>query len=271
MSAAALSLELIDPIATLWLDRPEKQNAMSFSMWAELPAVLARAASSSARVLELRGVGEHFCSGADISSIGAGLAESGSADSYRAINEAADEALATLPLPSLAVIQGNCVGGGCQLAAACDLRIASRSARFGVTPAKLGITYPASALLRLADLIGVGATKRLLFTAELIDAPEALRLGLIDLLVDDDQLEQAASSLSATLASRSLVTQLATKRLLGSLLGPREEADVLTRYWEELARRSGDLSEGLAAFEGRRAPRFGWHPNQEQPTDEESD
>jgi enoyl-CoA hydratase/carnithine racemase len=258
-STSSLRLQIEGDLATLWLDRPEKQNAMTFEMWAALPSLLAEVEQSTARVLVIRGSGPHFCAGADISTIGEGLADAG-ADGYRSVNEAAEEALACVQRPTLAVIDGNCIGGGCQLITACDLRLATTDARFGITPAKLGITYPANAILRTADLIGTGATKRLLYTSDLIDAAEAHRIGLVDVLADPASLDETAAAICATLCSRSLVTQLATKDLLHARLIHTQEMNAVIGHWEQRARQGEDLIEGLAAFADRRSPEFQWHP-----------
>jgi enoyl-CoA hydratase/carnithine racemase len=254
-----LRLAIDGEVGTLWLDRPDKQNAMNLAMWKGLPSLLEEA-SHRVRVLVIRGRGEHFCSGADIASIGKGLADAGDPEGYRALNERAEEALARFPRPVVAAISGNCVGGGCQLIAACDLRVATTSARFGITPAKLGISYPARSVLRTANLIGVGATKHLLFTADLIDAPEALRIGLVDVLCPADELDGKVATLVATLSSRSLVTQLATKELLAEQLTMTTEMMASASKWEQIARTGPDLDEGLAAFSGRRSPAFTWIP-----------
>ena len=111
--------------ATLWLNRPEKRNAVTFTMWEELPAVLDEVAATEARVLIVRGAGGHFCAGADITGLGARLADGGVAGGYREVNAIAEAALRAFPRPTLAVIEGNCIGGGWQIASACDLRLAA--------------------------------------------------------------------------------------------------------------------------------------------------
>src|SRR5213079_3124072 len=113
--------------------------------------------------------------GADLSSVGdrPGI-------SYAESNRTAELALASVPIPTVAFISGSCVGGGVQIAAACDLRISDTTARFGITPAKFGIVYPPSATESLVRLVGPARTKRLLYSADLIDATEALRIGLVD-------------------------------------------------------------------------------------------
>ena len=181
-----VAVSVDDGIATLTLRRPAKRNAVTYDMWlaiAEHCRALAR--DPSVRVLLVRGEGAHFCAGADI----AGLADADQAQ-YQAANAAADEALASFPKPTIAVITGACVGGGTELAVACDLRIADATARFGITPARLGLVYPAPAVARVVRLIGPSPAKHLLYSAELIDAERALRIGLIDELHPPGELER---------------------------------------------------------------------------------
>ncbi len=171
-----ITLGVADGIATLTLRRPAKRNAVTYEMWLAIAGhCRALATDPSVRVLLVRGQGAHFCAGADI----AGLADADQAQ-YQLANAAADEALASFPKPSIAVITGACVGGGTELAVACDLRLADTTARFGITPARLGLVYPAPAVARVVRLIGPSAAKHLLYSAELIDADRALRVGLAD-------------------------------------------------------------------------------------------
>ena len=122
------------------------------------------------------------------------------------------------PKPSIAVITGACVGGGTEIAVACDLRLADTTSRFGITPARLGIVYPASATARVVRLVGPSATKHLLFSAELIDVDRALRIGLVDEVHDPAQLDDRLRQLSELMANeRSLLTQMASKEIVDAL------------------------------------------------------
>jgi enoyl-CoA hydratase/carnithine racemase len=143
------------------------------------------------------------------------------------------------------------VGGGSQLAAACDLRFAEEGALFGVTPAKLGIVYPASSTRRLVSLVGPAAAKYLLFSGELIDSARALRTGLVDEVLPEDQLAKRVAEFTRILVSRSQLTQAAAKEFANG----RADRDA---HWGEQARGSGDTAEGVAAFLERRQPRFTW-------------
>ncbi|UQA91804.1 enoyl-CoA hydratase/isomerase family protein [Streptomyces halobius] len=250
----ALNTRISDGTATVTIINPEKRNAMTVRMWRALPPLLERLAGDGAvRSLVLTGEGGTFCAGADIGSLRDAAGES------QGLAVAAEEALAAFPGPTLAAIRGYCVGGGAQLAGACDLRFAEEGALFGVTPAKLGVVYPASATRRLVRLIGPSAAKYLLFSGELIDCARALRTGLVDEVLPEGELGKRVAEFTAVLASRSLVTQNAAKELAdGAWDVPLREAEERSAYWAAQARESGDTAEGAAAFLERRAPRFTW-------------
>lgn len=243
-----LTTRVSDGTATVTISNPAKRNAMTADMWRAVPELVDRlAADRAVRVLVLTGAGGTFCAGADIGS----LRESG--DENRGLAQAAEEALAAFPKPSLAAVRGYCVGGGSQLAAACDLRFAEEGALFGVTPAKLGIVYPATSTQRLVRLVGPAAAKYLLFSGELIDCARALRTGLVDEVLPDGRLDERVADFAAVLASRSQLTQAAAKEFANGPAAPER-----VEHWEQQARGSGDTAEGVAAFLERRAPHFEW-------------
>ncbi|MEU7183365.1 MULTISPECIES: enoyl-CoA hydratase/isomerase family protein [Streptomyces] len=243
-----------DGTATVTISNTGKRNAMTAGMWRELPPLLARlAADRAVRALVLTGEGGTFCAGADIGALRDAV------DEPQALAVAAEEALAAFPGPTLAAIRGYCVGGGCQLAAACDLRFAEEGALFGVTPAKLAVVYPVSATRRLVRLVGPSAAKYLLFSGELIDSARALRTGLVDEVLPEGELDKRVADFAAVLASRSRLTQTAAKELVdGAWDVPVAAAEERAAYWAAQARESGDTVEGAAAFLERRAPRFTW-------------
>ncbi|MFD9497822.1 enoyl-CoA hydratase/isomerase family protein [Streptomyces sp. NPDC060035] len=243
---ARLEHTVTDGVATVVISNPAKRNAMTADMWQDLPGLLERlAADRRVRVLVLTGAGDTFCAGADITS----LRDPGGRPQALAVQ--AEEALAAFPRPTLAAVRGFCVGGGSQLAAACDLRFAEEGASFGVTPAKLGIVYPASSTRRLVSLVGPAAAKFLLFSGELIGTERALATGMVDEVLPAGGLEGRVRSFAQVLASRSQLTQAAAKEFADG----REDRDA---YWSEQARGSGDTAEGVAAFMERRTPRFTW-------------
>lgn len=235
-------------VVTVTLDHPAKRNAMTPRMWAALPPLLdSLAADPAVRVVVLTGAGGTFCSGADISTLRSGPRRA------QALAVAAEEALAAFPKPVLAAVRGHCVGGGCQLAAACDLRFAAQDALFGITPARLGIVYPATSTERLVRLTGPATAKHLLFSGELVDAERALRCGLVDEVHPADALDARVADYARLLASRSQLTQVAAKEFADG----RGTAD-RRAHWRREAAASGDAAEGVAAFLERRAPDFGW-------------
>ncbi|WP_024761488.1 enoyl-CoA hydratase/isomerase family protein [Streptomyces exfoliatus] len=233
-----------DGVATVVIANPAKRNAMSAAMWRALPGVLDRlAADRAVRALVLTGEGDTFCAGADISA----LREPG--DEQQSLAVRAEEALAAFPKPTLAAVRGFCVGGGSQLAAACDLRFAEEGTRFGITPSKLGIVYPSSSTRRLTALVGPSTAKYLLFSGELMDTERALRTGFVDEVHPAGELDKRVAEFGQVLVSRSLLTQAAAKEFADG----RTDRD---GHWVEQARGSGDTAEGVAAFLERRAPRF---------------
>ncbi|WP_018568717.1 enoyl-CoA hydratase/isomerase family protein [Streptomyces sp. PsTaAH-124] len=238
--------DVTDAVATVVVHHPAKRNAMTAAMWRALPPLLDRlAADPGVRVLVLTGADGTFCAGADISTLRR------SPEEAQTLAVAAEEALAAFPKPTLAAVRGHCVGGGAQLAAACDLRFAEEGALFGVTPAKLGIVYPASATRRLVSLVGPATTKYLLFSGELIDAWRALRTGLVDEVLPEGGLGKRVAEFTGVLAARSQLTQAAAKEFADGRTGR-------DAHWSAEARGSGDTAEGVAAFLERRAPRFTW-------------
>lgn len=249
-------LTLDGPTATVLLDRPAKRNAMSYAMWAALDdACRAVAANPAVQVVVVRGAGGHFCAGADIEDLLADRApdEAG----FLEVNMAAEQALADMARPTVAVIEGDCIGGGAAIAIDCDLRLAARGARLGITPAKLGVVYPPPSLERVVRLLGPAA-KRLLFTGDLIDADEALRIGLVDEVHDPDRLERRVGELCTTLASRSLLTQVAVKEMVAAITEHGVVSSALAEGWRHEANSSGETAEGVAAFRDRRPPAFRW-------------
>ncbi|MEW2624048.1 enoyl-CoA hydratase-related protein [Streptomyces sp. NPDC048106] len=243
-----LSHQVTDSVATVVIGNPAKRNAMTAGMWRALPPLLAGLARDpGVRALVLTGEGATFCAGADISTL------RGSAGAAQGLAVAAEEALAAFPKPTVAAVRGHCVGGGVQLAAACDLRLAEEGALFGVTPARLGIVYPSSSTRRLVSLVGPATAKYLLFTAQLIDTERALRTGLVDEVLPEGELGKRVGELTRTLVSRSQLTQAAAKEFANG----RTDRDA---HWTDQARTSDDTTEGVTAFLDRRTPHFTWTP-----------
>jgi enoyl-CoA hydratase/carnithine racemase len=247
-----LRLERHGPIAHLILDRAAKRNAITQTMWERFPVLIGEAMADPAiRVLVLRAAEPGaFSAGADIAEFASGARD----PHWRARNQAAiaaaQLALTRAAKPTIALVEGDCVGGGCGLAIACDLRVATAAARFGITPAKLGLVYSLHDTKLLVDLVGPAQAKRILFTAELIDATEAHRIGLVDLLDAD------ALALAERIAANSAHTAREAKAMVRRILDGQAEDDGETRALFADAFDGPDFAEGVAAFLEKRRPVF---------------
>lgn len=239
-----------DTIAVLTLDNPGKKNAMTDPMWEQVPRLMAQIDEDprfTATILV--GAGDAFCSGADI----AGLTKSDHVD--RPI--AAELALAASPKPVIAAIEGPCIGGGVQLAVACDLRIASRQATFCVPPARLGVVYPWTATLRMVQLMGPAATKEMMFTAARWDADRALAARLVNRVEEPGTALEAALATARAMAVLSQLSVQASKELIDACAAGTIDP-ALAADWTARAVAGPDLQEGIAAFHERRPARFTW-------------
>jgi enoyl-CoA hydratase/carnithine racemase len=248
-----LRLEIEDAVATLTIDRPSKRNAMSYEMWSAIPGLLDKvAADDEVRALVIRGT-DHFSAGADISEFATLRAGAEGAERYSEAVHAGERAIVGLPKPTIAAITGVCVGGGCEIALACDMRVAAPDARFGITPAKLGIVYNFTSTKQLVDVVGPAWARQILFTAEIIDAETALRIGLVNELTADPVAR--AMALATTMASRARISVRGAKTIIGKITeGEHEDDEVRALYAESV--HSAEYAEGVAAFLDKRPPRF---------------
>lgn len=248
-----IRLERAGAVARLVIDQEARRNAMTRAMWRALPALVAEAAAGDGvALLVVQGAGAHFCGGADISEFEATYgSEAGIAEANAEI-AAAVEALAGCAKPTVAVVRGACVGGGVALALACDVRIAAADARFAVTPAKLGLIYSHGDTLRLMRAVGAARAKELLFSARLVAAEEALRIGLVQLVTEEVAIAEYVGALSV--ASRPALR--AMKRMVGAIEGGalRETEELAALFADSF--RGEDFREGYTAFLAKRAPVF---------------
>jgi enoyl-CoA hydratase/carnithine racemase len=252
----SLRLEKQGRIARLLIDRAAKRNAFTQAMWEELPGLLAHVMGDAAiRVLILQSASPGvFSAGADIAEFGAGARD----PEWRSRNQAAiaraPYELARAEKPVIAAIDGACVGGGCGLAIACDLRVASPASRFGITPARLGLVYSLHDTKLLVDLVGPAQAKRILLTGQLIDAVEAARIGLIEMQAEDPQVE--ATALAEAIAASSSHTVRETKKMVRRILDGQVEDDAATHALFGGAFEGADFAEGVSAFLEKRRPNF---------------
>jgi len=227
--------------ARLRLARPEARNAIPVAGWEALADKVAEAAQASARLLLLTGDEKAFSAGADISEFPALLDDPAARSRFRKAMRTGIEAVAEAAIPTAALIEGPCYGAAVALALACDLRIAGPGAAFAITPAKFGISYPQEDVHRLVTLVGRGQAARLLLTARGIDAAEAHRIGLVDILADDPPAEAAA--LADAIAAGSAASHAELRRAIrlaaaGIASDPEQDRRFEALFGsEELARR----------------------------------
>ena len=240
----------------VWLtfNRPEAKNAMTFAMYERMAEVARDVdADRGVRALVLTGAGGAFVSGTDISQF-SGFTRERDALEYEERMDAWMSALERVRVPTIAALRGPVVGGGAAIAAACDLRVAAPSARFGVPVARtLGNCFSMANLVRLSSLVGVARVKEIVFTARLLDADEALRIGLYhEVTNDEDALGPRVDALARTIASHAPLTLQATKEALRRIrdrMLPEESADLILMCYM-----SRDFREGVQAFLEKRNP-----------------
>lgn len=255
-----LTIAVTEGIATITINRPDKRNALSLDMWLTLPRLVSEAASDRAvATLVLRGVDDTaFASGVDIDEmVRIATSEEKAWELMDAVRNA-EQAIADCTKPVIAMINGFCIGGGIELALACDLRFAGRSSRFAVPPAKLGVVYSLSSTHRLIRLVGLGRARDLLYSARPFDAEEAFRMGFIERLVDDADLERETMDYARVLGRRSQYSIRAAKTLSTAAIMGGSDEDPAIRAIRGGAFTGEDLAEGLKAFGEKRAPNFTW-------------
>ena len=192
-----------DGVATVELTRPDKHNAISYAMWQAFGRLMpVLAADDDVEVVLFRGTaGGPFSAGADIAEFRTLRADPEGARRYGEAVESGEQAIIAFPKPTIALIEGFAIGGGTQIAVACDLRICGEGSRFGVTPAKLGIVYALPSTERLVETVGAAWARWILLTGDLLDAATALRIGLVHEVVPDDQVADRAHAVARTVAS----------------------------------------------------------------------
>jgi enoyl-CoA hydratase/carnithine racemase len=256
VSSSDVSFASEGNIAFLTFTRPAARNAMTWAMYDALADACERVdADARIRAFVLRAAGDAFVAGTDIGQFTGFTSADGLA--YERRMEQVIDRLERVAVPTIAQVQGVAAGGGCMIALACDLRVCTPAARFGVPIARtLGNCLSAANYSRLMDAIGPARTKDLLFTGRLLDATEASTLGLITQLVDEEAIDQTVRELARTIAEHAPLTIRATKEALRRIalhrrLAERDVKDLVTSCYG-----SDDFREGIAAFLERRSPRF---------------
>jgi enoyl-CoA hydratase len=255
MAHSHIRVEIADQTATLTIDRPEVKNALDLRTVGEIrEALQALAANEDAGVLIITGAGETaFVSGADINDIRARGRDEGLAS----INSSLFAELERFPRPTIAAINGYALGGGCELALACDIRIAADTAKFGQPELGLGIIPGAGATQRLPRIVGMGRAKYLILTGEIIDAKQALEIGLVSAVTPPGQLQIRARELAKKILRQGpLAARLAKIALNASARVDLDSGLLIETLAQALCYSSDDKLEGTSAFLEKRKPKF---------------
>ena len=248
-----------DGVGLITFNQPEKRNAMSIEMWEGLGQILdAFQADPSVRAVVLTGAGDKaFVSGADISQFEKNRANADAQREYDRLTSGGRAKLGAFPKPTIARIRGFCLGGGLAIAMQADLRIASEASQFGIPAARLGIAYGFDGLAKLVQLVGPAHARMILYTAERIDAREAERVGLINKVVPDAELDQAVLGIARRIAENAPLSVHASKITIAEVMKDAGERDL-----DAVARAtaacfdSADYREGRTAFLEKRRPQF---------------
>jgi enoyl-CoA hydratase len=257
MSYTALLFDLADGIATITINRPDKLNALNATVIAELDDAAARVAREpDIRAALLTGTGtKAFVAGADIAEIGGQSALDGQARARS--GQRMMRRLERCGKPVVAAVNGFALGGGCELAMACHLRVASEAARFGQPEVKLGIGPGYGGTVRLPRLVGRGRALELLLTGAMIDAQEAWRIGLVNRVVPADRLiAESTGLLRAILENGPLAVRACLELVDAGLDLGLDQALGLEAAWFGLLSESADMREGTRAFLEKRKPQF---------------
>jgi enoyl-CoA hydratase len=254
---ATIGVERRDGVGWLILDNENRRNALCLAMYEALPAAAATlAADRRVRVVVLRGAGNGaFGAGSDISEFAARRVGA-AAEHYNQVEHEARAAIRALDVPVIAQIHGPCRGGALALALGADLRLADTAATFAVPPARLGVGYDPRAVADLVAAVGDAHARRLLLTAAVIDATEAVRIGLVHEVHEPVDLEAAVLALATGISALAPLSLRAAKHAL--------RGDATAVAAAALCYDSSDYREGIAAFLEKRSPRFTGEPPEEQ-------
>ena len=263
MAHATILYEASQGVATITLNRPDRLNAFTEEMHLELRTALAASAKDAAiRALLITGAGRGFCAGQDLGdrSLAAGEGPRDLGDTLERLYNPLIRTLRGLQVPIVAAVNGVAAGAGANLALACDIVLAARSARFIQSFSKIGLIPDAGGTWQLPRLVGRARAMGLALLGDALDADQAERWGLIWRAVDDDKLMEEARTLAARLATQPTAALALTKKAIDAAAGNSLDQQLdLERDLQRIAGRTHDYSEGVAAFVAKRAPRFTGH------------
>lgn len=253
-----LIVERSDAIVTVTINRPRVRNAITFQMYQRIPHLIAQVeADPQTKVLVIRGGGDRaFAAGADISEFQTLRADAAGARVYNAAVAAAEDAICDLSKPTIAMVHGFCIGGGCGLALSCDIRLADTASTFGITPARLGLVYSLESTKRLIDVVGPAEARYILFSGRQVEAERALRTGLVNELHTPSELAAATYGLASEICDRAPISLRRTKEIVRLILQGQCKDDAHTTELRDGSFDSADYAEGVKAFLDKRPPMF---------------
>jgi enoyl-CoA hydratase len=246
-------------VGRLIFNNPARHNAVSLEMWEAVTRIIDDFERDEAiRVIIVSGAGGRaFVSGADISEFKEKRASEEAVAAYGRISEGARQRLQETPKPTIAMIQGYCIGGGVGTALACDMRIAAEGSRFGIPAAKLGLGYGYDGIRRLVDLVGPACAREIFYTARQFSAEEALRMGLVNQVVPADELEGYVKNYCEMIAANAPLTVRSVKAIVREAMNDDGERDLaLCKRLVDECFASEDYIEGRTAFMEKRKPLF---------------
>lgn len=246
-------------IARIVFNQPEKRNAVSLEMWEAVEAAVTRfAADDAVRILILSGAGgKAFVSGADVSKFESERASAEAVAHYNATTKRVYDMVEAFPKPTIAQIDGFCVGGGVALSLCCDLRICGENSQFAIPAAKLGLGYGFPGIKRLVDVVGPAFAKEIFFTARRFDAEEARVMGLVNRVVSADKVAETAEETARMIAANAPLTVNSVKFIIGQTVAPESARDLAAcEARVKACFDSQDYIEGRRAFLEKRKPQF---------------
>jgi 2-(1,2-epoxy-1,2-dihydrophenyl)acetyl-CoA isomerase len=261
MNFETIQLEWREAVCVLTLNRPDKLNALTVQMAREFPQAVAVAVERGSRAIVLTGSGRAFCAGGDLQEMQNVATQAGRVEAFfdeplRVLNESI-LLMRNTPLPFIAAVNGTAAGGGCNLALACDLVIAAESAKFNQAFIKIGLVPDCGGIFILPRLVGWKKAAELMFTGEMITAPQALEMGMINAVIPDAELMSHALAMADRLAAAPTAAIGKIKRLLEASATNDYEAQLKLEQESQVeAGQTKDFSEGVNAFFEKRPPRF---------------
>ena len=265
-----LSIEKSDDVSTLWLNRPDKYNALSNELWSMIPRALdSLSEDGSTKAIIIAGRGKHFCVGIDLFDALMAAKNSCEASSEAVSNldqlegarrfQRAISSIAECPLPVIAVVHGHCLGAGIDLISACDIRLCSSDANFSVRETKIGLVADVGTLQRLPDILNAGHVAELAYTGKDIGSKRAEKIGLVnDVYVSFEDAYEGAVEIASDIASNSTLAVRGTKFILQQSENLTTEQSLLLNgmYTLMTSMKSNDLKESMAAFMSKRPAKY---------------